>query len=254
MERRDEWIRTDYDAMSAVYDKGRAMPAEWVDEWRTAVTPYLEGLDAPVADIGAGAGIWSAFIASWFAQQVVAIEPSSGMRRRAVENRRESGISYVAGEAEHLPLRDRSCAAAWMSTVVHHFRDLPTAAREARRVVRDGGSVLMRQGFSGRHDDILWTQAFPSALAIAERRHPSIDAVVGTFEAAGFRHERTQRVSEIAAANLDEYVKKIETRADSTLTLIDDDEFEDGLRQLRTMAENAPAEPVTATLDLVVFR
>jgi SAM-dependent methyltransferase len=248
------WQPTDYDLMAALYDEGRAMPEAWVVEWRMALEDYLSGASEPVADVGAGTGIWAWFIASWFDIDVVGVEPAQGMRQQAIRTRRHDRVSYVGGEAEQLPLRDQSCGAIWMSTVVHHVPNLDNAAKEARRVLRQGQPLLIRQGFSGRHDDILWTQAFPSALAIAEERHPRLESVIETFESAGFEHQETRRVREIAAADLHDYVRKLETRADSTLTLISDEDFERGLTELRRMAEVSPPEPVRAGLDLVVFR
>jgi len=211
------WERTDYDEMARVYDAGRAMPEEWVGEWRSALGDYLADIRGPVVDVGSGTGIWAKFMADWLELHVVGVEPSEGMRSHAIENRRHPRVDYVGGEAGHLPLRDGICGAIWMSTVVDHFPDLHAAAREARRVLHDGGPVLVRQAFSGRHEDILWTRAFPSALRLAEERHPTIEAVVKTFAAAGFRHEEVRRVTETAATDLHEYVAKIETRADSTL-------------------------------------
>lgn len=195
----------------------------------------------------------SGFIADWFHLDVIGVEPSQGMRRRAVEDRARSSVTYVGGAAEQLPLRTASCGALWMSTVVHHISDLDSAAREARRVLRDGGPVLIRQPFSGRHDGILWARAFPTALRVAEERHPTIESVVEVFAAAGFRHQELRRITEIAAADLDEYARKIETRADSTLSLISDEEFGRGLAELRAMAADLTPEPVTMTSDLLVL-
>lgn len=248
------WEPTDYDAMSKVYDAGRAMPEEWVAEWRAAVAVHLSGLSPPVADVGSGTGIWAFFMAHWFGADVIGIEPSQGMRNRALHARPHNRVRYVGGAAEHLPLRNASCGALWMSTVVHHIRDLPAAAREARRVLREGGPLLIRSGFSGRHEEIPWFKVFPSAAAIAEQRHTRLETVVEAFEKAGFELQEVRRVHEIIAADVHEYIAKVANRADSSLTLISDGEFEAGLAELRARATHAPSEPVVAGLDLVVLR
>ena len=244
---------TNYDDMSRRYDTGRDTREEWVQEWRSVLSKYLTTIPGPVADVGSGTGIWAKLIADWFDVDVVGIERSTGMRARAAQTRSHPRVDYIAGEAEHLPLRDKSCSAIWMSTVVHHFSDMQAAAREARRVLRDGGPVLVREAFSGRHDGIMWIRFFPSALRIAERRHPTVDAVVEAFNRAGFINHEIQRVTEVAAVDLHHYRKKVGTRADSTLELISDEEFERGLAEMTRMAEEAEPEPVTATLDLLVF-
>lgn len=191
------------------------MPEEWVTEWRAALGDFLSEVTGPVLDVGAGTGIWASFIATWFDVNVVGLEPSHGMRERVAVARNHNRVRYVGGEAERLPLRDESCGALWLSTVVHHVPNLGNAAREARRGLRLGQPLLIRQGFSGRHDEVLWTTVFPSALAIAEERHPRLESVVETFESAGFEHQETRRVREVAAADLHHYVRKAESRADS---------------------------------------
>ena len=249
-----DWEPTDYDAMARVYDAGRAMPAERVTEWRDAMSAYLAELTHPVADVGSGTGIWAFFMAEWFDADVIGIEPSDGMRQRATQSRSHDRISYVGGAAEHLPLRNGSCGAVWMSTVIHHISDLESAAREARRVIREGGPLLIRQGFSGRHEEIPWCKVFPSAAAIAEERHTRLEVVVETFVEAGFELEGVRRAHEVIADDVDEYIVKVSTRSDSSLTLIRDEEFEAGLAELKKMAKDAPPEPVIAGLDLVILR
>lgn len=248
------WTPTDYDSMSRVYDAGRAMPAERVTEWRAAMSPLLSDLTHPVADVGSGTGIWALFMAEWFDTDVVGVEPSEGMRSGAAKKRSHPRISYVGRAAEHLPLQDDSCGAVWMSTVIHHITDLQSAAAETRRVLREGGPLLIRQGFSGRHEEIPWFKVFPSAATIAEERHTVLETTVGTFEKAGFKLEDVRRVREIIAADLNEYIDKVSTRSDSSLTLISEEEFEAGLAQLRALAREASSEPVVAGLDLVVLR
>jgi ubiquinone/menaquinone biosynthesis C-methylase UbiE len=214
----------------------------------------MRDLPGPVLDLGSGTGIWSLLLAEWFNVEVVGIEPSSGMRGEAIRKRSHPRVRYIAGEAEHLPLKDGACAAVWISTVVHHVPDLQAGAREVRRILQPGGPVLIRSPFSGRHQGILWTYFFPSALQIAERRHPSVEATVKAFSVAGFDKKSLQGVSEITASNLKEYADRIETRADSSLKLISDEEFGRGLGELRKSAENESSTPVTTVLDLLVLR
>lgn len=246
--------RIDYDEMAAAYDAGRAKPKAWLDGWREVLNRYMAGLSGPVLDLGSGTGIWSLLLAEWFDLDVIGMEPSAGMRSQAVRKRSHARVRYLGGEAEHLPLRDDSCAAAWLSTVIHHIGDLETAVPEVRRVLQPDGPVLIRNAFSGRDDEVLWLRYFPSAHALANERWPTVAATVEAFAAGGFHRESLQRIHEFSAANLMEYCKKVETRADSSLTLISDEEFERGLEELRKAAETEPPSPVTTGLDLLVLR
>src|SRR5215218_11056906 len=78
--------RVDYDRMAPDYVRGRVLPGEGMEAWRQAVEPWVpvgEGAGGPVLDLGAGTGQFAAAIAGWFGVEVVAVEPSDGMRRAA---------------------------------------------------------------------------------------------------------------------------------------------------------------------------
>ncbi|HEV2892438.1 MAG TPA: class I SAM-dependent methyltransferase, partial [Actinomycetota bacterium] len=140
--------RVDYDRMAPDYVEGRALPPEGMEPWRAAIQPWLPAdrpARLPVLDLGAGTGQFAAAIAGGFAAEVVAVEPSGGMRAQAARAHPHPDVAWVAGVGERLPLADGSCAWAWVSTVVHHLDDLDAVAGELGRVLRPGGLVLVRQ-------------------------------------------------------------------------------------------------------------
>ena len=188
------WV--DYDQLAAAYDQDRAVPLEALEPWRTALAAYLPPASGlPVLDLGAGTGLFAAAIAQWFATEVVAVEPSEGMRRQARTTRAHPHITYVGGRGEQLPLRDGGCDSAWLSTVIHHLSDLGACAGELRRVVRPGGWVLIRNAFPDRPEPgtrlfVFW----PGARAVLARA-PTVQATLATFAAAGFTLVLLEEVS-----------------------------------------------------------
>jgi ubiquinone/menaquinone biosynthesis C-methylase UbiE len=253
--------RVDYDRMAADYVKGRVLPPEGMELWRAVVAPWVApdlGGRSPVLDLGAGTGQFAAAIAGWFGVEVVAVEPSGGMRDQGARAHPHPGVRWVAGVAEHLPLGGGACAWAWVSTVVHHLDDLEGAAAELRRVVRPGGRVLVRQAFPGRMDAItLYQRYFPGAgrALVAGGGLPSVERVSAAFAAAGFWTEALRQVDQVSATSLAAYRDKVRLRADTGLALLPDEEFAAGLAALdrAVEAETAPA-PVVDRLDLLVLR
>jgi len=250
--------RVDYDRVAADYLEGRALPAGGMESWRAAIAPWLPtGAGGPVLDLGAGTGQFAAAIAGWFGVGVVAVEPSSGMRR-AARAYAHPGVAWVGGRAERLPLRDRSCALAWVSTVVHHLDDLDGAAAELRRVLRPGGPVLVRQAFPGRMGEInLYRRFFPAAgeRLVAQGGLPDVERVAAAFAAAGFRVEALQPVAQVSAPSLAAYRDKVRLRADTGLRLLPDDQFATGLAALdRAVEAETSPQPVIDRLDLLVLR
>lgn len=75
------------------------------------------------------------------------------------------------------------------------------------------------------------------------------------FAIAGFEVEALHSIPEIMAPNLSAYYRKIAVRANSTLTLIDDGDFEQGIERLRQEAAAvSDTEPVVERRDLLVLR
>ena len=58
--------------------------------------------------------------------------------RRGVDN-----ITWKRGDLESLPLEDASADVALLSQALHHVEDPPLALREAARILRPGGRILI---------------------------------------------------------------------------------------------------------------
>jgi ubiquinone/menaquinone biosynthesis C-methylase UbiE len=137
--------------IAARYDTGRAISLDGLASWLGAIGPYLpRSSGLPVLDLGAGTGLFAQAFAQRFDVKVVAVEPSGAMRHMAQETHSHPGITYLEGDAANIPRAADSCAAAWLSTVIHHIPDLPACARELRRVLYRRSPVLIRSAFPGR--------------------------------------------------------------------------------------------------------
>jgi len=251
--------RVDYDRMAPDYLEGRALPAAGMEPWRDQIARRLPDDPArrsPVLDLGAGTGQFAAAIAGWFGVEVAAVEPSAGMRAQAVRAYPHPGVHWVAGVGERLPLRDGTCALAWVSTVVHHLDDLDGAAGELERVLRPGAPVLVRQAFPERMGDVtLYRRYFPGAETCLTDGLPTVARVEAAFGRAGFGIEDLRAVAQVSAPSLATYRDKVRRRADTGLRLLPDEQFAAGLAALErdADAETVP-EPVVDRLDLLVLR
>ncbi|TAK67472.1 MAG: class I SAM-dependent methyltransferase [Dehalococcoidia bacterium] len=246
--------RIDYDAVAAGFEEGRGLAPADIAAWRTTLEPYLAPGLVRVADVGAGTGVFAWAFAHWFDADVVAIEPSSGMLREAAARRRHPAIAYASGRAEQLPLRDASCHAAWLSTVIHHIDDLRACAAELRRVLRPSAPVLIRSAFPGRTDHLEIVRWFPGARRVIDT-FPSIEETAATFATAGFAIELVTDVPQTSAPGLRVFAERARRRADTTLLGISDDEFAEGLARLEAAAAaELEPQPIVDRITLFVLR
>ncbi len=244
----------DYDAAATNYTAGRLIDESGLAAWRDALAPFLSSIQQPIVDVGSGAGQFAPLLASWFAADVVGVEPSAGMRAEAEERARHPRVRYLEGSASAIPAPDSSMSAAWLSTVVHHIPDLRAAGDELRRVVVPGGPLLIRSCFPGRWSRVTLFEFFPEAGRVVDT-FPTVAALADAFAPTGFELVHTESVPQRSMPSLAGMRSRVVIRADTTLQAISDADFAQGLERLdRAIASGRGDEPVVDYLDLVVFR
>jgi SAM-dependent methyltransferase len=242
--------------LASNYPMARMVSAETAHTWSGVLRPFLTAFYRPtVLDLGCGTGRFSTLISDRFRATVVGIDPSIAMLQTAVHHSEAGTVQYAAAEAERLPLTEASCDVAWMSQVIHHIRDRKACAAELHRVLRSNGFALIRGTFGDRLDGFpTLFKFFPSACQLTAR-FPAVAEISAVFEAEGFSLESTQRIQQKTCHSLREFAKRTKLRADSTLVLLPDSEFDACQTALEEAAsrERVPS-PVIETIELLVFR
>jgi ubiquinone/menaquinone biosynthesis C-methylase UbiE len=139
-----------FDLIAPSFEKHRALPEGVADRIRSAVLAAITTLDTrqtrprpTILDIGAGTGrIGRAFIAS--GDSYVGVDTSGGMLG-VFASRRPHGRRpvLVQGDACRLPFADRSFDAVLLVAVFGSVADWRSMVEEARRVLRQPGSVIL---------------------------------------------------------------------------------------------------------------
>ena len=150
----------------------------WYAERRAVVRERVAGWPRGRAlDVGSGSGGNTQVLADqgW---QVTALEHSSA----AAELTRDRGLPVVRGDATALPFADATFDLVMSTDVWEHVEDDAAVAREAFRVCRPGGRLLVAVP-SGMD---LWSG---HDLALGHVRRYEREQLIGVVEAAGFTVE-----------------------------------------------------------------
>ncbi len=132
-----------------------------------------------VVDVGCGPGT-AVRRAARLGASVTGVDPAPVMLRVArLLTRHAERVRYAAGTAEALPLPDASVSVLWTISSVHHWADLDTALREARRVLKPAGRLVAieRRSVPGAHGHAShgWTDEQAAGFAELCRDHGLLD-------------------------------------------------------------------------------
>jgi ubiquinone/menaquinone biosynthesis C-methylase UbiE len=225
--------RTDYTEIAGRYDRNKL-------RHQIAPEPLLQDVDMhdpegrPVTlDIACGTGNWLLAQSSYYKSldvDWIGIDASPEML--AVASKKLSGVRLIHGQAESLPFDDAAVDFAVCNYALHHVSDHHTVIGEAYRVLKPGARFVLVDIVPEYMEDWWVYRFFPSARGIDSQRFITQDAVYEVFRSIGFETEiittvrtREQPVSEI----LDEALN----RDVSQLTLVDDEEYQLGIEQIK---------------------
>ena len=174
-----------------------------------------------VLDLGCGPGLDCFLAAEKVGERgkVIGVDMTPEMLERARENAREGGygnVEFRLGEIENLPLADASVDVIISNCVINLSCDKPRVFREAYRVLKPGGRLLV--------SDIVLERELPQAV------RGSTAAYLGCISGAALREDYLRMISEAG-------FREVEL-------------VQEGRFPLDCMVNDPSAQPLIATLGL----
>lgn len=185
-------------------EPGRALSAEeaWQeltaaqDRWTDELIDELAlGPGQRALDVGCGTGRPSVRLARASGGRVLGITASGDQVEQARDRAARAGVAdraaFLRADAMNLPFEDASFDAVWAIESFAHFADRPRALREAGRVLRPGGRLVLADCF----EHVPFTEQdvalFRAGFALA-RLPGSLDDFPSLAREAGFTVDRVR--------------------------------------------------------------
>jgi SAM-dependent methyltransferase len=198
--------------------------------------------DSPVVlEVGCGTGNYLEAVGAITGADVHGIDPSSEMLERLRERLPEAKIQRAG--AEELPFENGSLDFIYSVDVIHHVLDRPAYFREARRVLKPGGTLCtVTDSAEDIQNRVPLSSHFPETIEHELRRYPSIDLLRDEMADAGF-------VSIAASQTRHEYdlldAAPWRDKAFSSLHLITPEQHASGVARMQADLANGPIHAVS---------
>ncbi|MGC8737835.1 MAG: class I SAM-dependent methyltransferase [Candidatus Hydrogenedens sp.] len=211
--------------------------AENYDQFRTGSTPYLftvisllkQFKTETLLDLGCGTGNLFYQLSRHWKGNCIGLDVSVKMIRKAYA--KNIPASWIRADAQNIPCRNNSFDAITGIYVLHLLDNIPQMLAECRRILKKGWILFVSAPhlFIKNHP---LNQFFPSFYQIDSQRFPKEEQMVNMLSDAGFYNIRQEYYISVRDWLSEEYLQKIRSRFISTLRLIPDDEFNEGLMKM----------------------
>lgn len=186
-----------------------------------------------VVDLGSGAG-FDCFIAAPRVGpmgRVIGVDMTPDMIERAWGNAKKAGranVEFRLGEIEHLPVADNSADMIISNCVINLSTDKPQVFREALRVLKPGGRLMV--------SDLVLLRALPESV------RESVEAYAGCVSGAMLKDDYLRAMKEAG-------FKEVEVAAETRYPI---GSINPDTSELAALAEGLPPEDVAAAAESVV--
>lgn len=219
----------DYDLLADNYDNARNLSEFYVKHWTEKIIEHgrLESGDC-VLDIGCGTGYYTESLKKYGNFRVIGIDLSMKMLSQATAKLEDKADGFIRASTEKLPFIVESFELGFMFFVLHH---IPEKSRmdvyhEILNILKPGGRFMI---ITRSHSQIAGSLIglFPGVIQIDCARMPEIRGLESDLRKTGFSEVSSREVANFTQyRDRRDFMKKVEGKFISTLTMFDNDEFE----------------------------
>lgn len=219
-----------YNAIATTYAQTRAAVPWVVDVLQKHIAALPNG--SVILELGCGTGNHSRALAERLPQHhYTGFDQSLEMLKeaRALTNQ----VIFALGDAQwRWPYVDSYADLVFNVDVIHYIKNLPIFFREARRVLKAGGTLLIATDSEDDLHNRSLTHFFPESLSHELARYPKAAELYDAAIGAGLTYQGAETIQGTRELD-DDYVARLAAKCSSALRLISDDAHQRGLARVR---------------------
>ena len=219
-------MQVDYNILARDYDLTRTLNINIINLFADELP--LDG--KTILDFGCGTGNFAYAIKKLTAADIYGVEPSDGMRDKALAKR----LDARKGDHSGVPFDNDFFDFIYMTDVIHHVPDMKLLFEEFHRVLKPEALVCILTESHQQLETRFWVKHFPSTVAVEKKRYPDIPDIIAAAKTAGLSEHKivtTDADSEFTVS--EDFIKLVENKGFSMFRLIDDTDYQAGLVLLR---------------------
>lgn len=223
------------DDSGSVYDQCRRGHPEVIN---TITRMFPLPLDGEILDVGCGTGNETVLLQAIAGRPIWFCDKSEAMLRIATAKLGNTERAVLADFQDMRAFRDHQFAYIFTSFTYHHARDPQGFFREMFRLLRPSGRFVLFGATREQARQKPLALFFPSLRDVDDTRYLPIEDLLESFRLAGFASVRHESIHFETRRMDQDYVDRIKKRrVDSTLCLLSEAEFLQGIREIESGAD-----------------
>lgn len=240
-------MEVDYNKISKKYDDVRSVDLKLINLFSEEVQINEK---TKILDFGCGTGNYANKLQRVTGAKIFGVEPSDGMRDKAKE--KNSNIDFYKGNHEKIPFENSFFDFIYMTDVIHHVPDIETMFNEFKRVLKIDGKICIATQSHKQIEKRFYVKYFPSTAKVDKARYPDIEKIILAGQKEGLEYIKSVIYCDDELVRVgEEFVKLVENKGYSMFHLIEEDEYAQGLKQLKRDVKERELELETAGGTLI---
>lgn len=240
-------MAVNYNEISQIYDNVRNEEKGIVDLFLNELNPTST---TRILDFGCGTGNYANALQKQSIAQVYGVEPSDGMREKAVA--KNPNIFFVKGNHEYIPFEDNYFDFVYMTDVIHHIPDISLLFKEITRVLKTNGKICIVTESHKQIDNRFYVKYFPSTAIVDKERYPDIVEIINEAKNHSLIHMKNTIIdSGNESLVTTDFVELVRNKGYSMFHLIPNDEYTLGLEKLENDIKSGPIKCINSGETLI---